>query len=147
MSLLGTIRLIKRELYKETVVFVRVGAFYNVYFDDAIIISFLLGYKLKVLEGDVKNCGFPEGSLKNIKFLLKEKEIDYIVIDDTKDYEGCEREKFGDENSYAKCYFEALKFIKNRERIEAINKVLLDNINNPAIEKMLDAVDNAICVV
>lgn len=144
MSVLATIKLIKRELYKEAVVFIKIGAFYNVYFNDAIIISFLLGYKMKILDGNVENCGFPESSLKNIKFLLKEKKIDYIVINDAHDYDDCERETFGEQNSYTKCCCEAAKFILRRKHIEDINRTLIENINSFEIDRILGEIDNVV---
>ena len=142
MSLINTVGIIKRELYRDCVVFVKVGAFYNVYFKDAVIVSYLFGYKLKMLDGDVENCGFPEVSLKNVKFLLGEKRISYIVIDEARDYEGHNGERFFDENFYDKCYEEAFLVISNRRRIEAINKVLLEKADRPEIGGILDEIES-----
>ena len=51
---------------KENVVIRKSGGFYNVFDDDAIIISYLTGYK--ITDG---RCGFPINSLDKVVIYLK----------------------------------------------------------------------------
>ena len=56
------------------------GVFYNVYGENAYILSYLLGYKMKEREG-VKYSGFPEKALnKVISTLEKEKFLMLYMI-------------------------------------------------------------------
>ena len=56
------------------------GGFYNVFDDDAIIISYLTGYK--ITSG---RCGFPLNSLNKVTNLLEDNTINYIVRDNMED--------------------------------------------------------------
>ena len=62
------------------VVIRRTGGFYNVFDDDAIIISYLTGYK--ITSG---RCGFPLNSLNKVTNLLEDNTINYIVRDNMED--------------------------------------------------------------
>ena len=57
-----------------SVVIRRSGGFYYVFDDDAMIISYLTGYKVS---GD--RCGFPLNSLSKVTNLLEDNSINYIV--------------------------------------------------------------------
>lgn len=84
----------KKELYDESIVLIKVGTFYNAYFKDAILLSYLFGYKIKKLDKNVNNCGFPVSTLNNVKYLLEQKKINYIIIDKAHNYEENEKENF-----------------------------------------------------
>lgn len=77
-----------------------IGKFYNVYNDDAIIISYLMGYKVR----ENKTCGFPDNALNKVINKLEDKKISYIVtmsrksIDNIKS--GIKRNKYLYENEY-----------------------------------------------
>ncbi len=60
----------------EFVVIRKMGLFYNVFDDDAKIISYLLGYR--VING---RCGFPNNSFNKVVNTLDEKKVNYIIID------------------------------------------------------------------
>ena len=57
----------------ECVVIRKVGGFYSAFDDDAIIISYLAGYK--IVSG---RCGFPINSLNKVTNLLGDNKINYI---------------------------------------------------------------------
>ncbi len=54
----------------------KMGLFYNVFDDDAQIISYLLGYR--VING---RCGFPNNTYNKVINTLEDKKINYIIID------------------------------------------------------------------
>ena len=64
----------------EGVVIRKTGGFYNVFDDDAVIISYLTGYKL--VGG---KCGFPLNSLTKVTNLLENNSINYVVRENMKD--------------------------------------------------------------
>ena len=144
MSLITTIEIIKKELYPESVVLLKVGTFYHAYFKDAILLSYLFGYKLKKLEKNVSNCGFPAVVLNNVKYLLEQKKINYLIIDRAHNYEEDEKEDFKGENSYMECYEKANRYILLKERVDRINDFLIEHINEESINNVLDRME---CVI
>ena len=66
----------------EILILVKSGNFYKSYSADAIILHNLTGYQLM---GQVnQTCGFPLKSLDKVKYLLDEKSVSYIVIENSK---------------------------------------------------------------
>lgn len=144
MSLITMVEVIKKELYQDSIVLIKVGTFYNVYFKDAVIISYLFGYKLKNLEKNVNNCGFPASALNNVKYLLEQKKINYIVVDRAHNYEENEKEDFKSQNCYENYYEKANKYILLRNRIDAINNFLIENIYDENAYNILTKMENII---
>lgn len=69
----------------------KVGGFYNVFDDDAIIISYLTGYK--VVNG---RCGFPINSLNKVVNILEDNKVNFVVREgmediNKKNYKKCNR--------------------------------------------------------
>ena len=59
-----------------SVVFRKIGGFYNIFDDDAIIISYLCNYK--IVNG---RCGFPINSIDKVINILENNKINYIIKD------------------------------------------------------------------
>lgn len=144
MSLVTIVEIIKKELYPDSVVLLKVGTFYNAYFDDAILLSHLFGYKIKKLDKNINNCGFPTSSLNNVRYMLEQKKINYIVVDCAHNYEEAEKEDFKNENSYFECYKKADRCIGFRNRVDKITKFLTDNIDKENINNILGRME---CIV
>ena len=110
--------------YKDYIIIIKCGSFYEVIDNDAFIINKLMGYKLKKLSNTFK-VGFPINSLDNVLNLLNENSINYIIVEDKiflkKDFEN---------NNYFNYKFENNTIIYNSLRIEKIIKYLNDNILN-----------------
>lgn len=81
------------------------GGFYQVFDDDALIISYLFDYKINNYR-----CGFPINSLNKVINILEDKCINYIIKD-----ENNESKDFKKKNNY-------LKFLEKSK--------VKDNINN-----------------
>ena len=77
-----------------SVVIRKSGGFYYAFDDDAIIISYLTGYKVS---GD--RCGFPLNSLSKVTNLLEDNSINYIVREKMEDVD---RKDFKKNNKYDK---------------------------------------------
>ena len=67
MSVLFMQKTIK-ELFPKYVVLIRVGTFYESFYDDACIVAYLMSYKLR--DGNYKSCGFPSNSLNRVLSVL-----------------------------------------------------------------------------
>ena len=114
-----------RVIYKDYILFIKVGNFYEVFDKDAIIISKLLNYKIKFIKNNIK-VGFPINSLNNV--VNKLNNINDVVIDnnniiDIKEYE---------DNKY-ECSIDINKILYNKFRIDKIYEYLIDNIMNDDI--------------
>ena len=127
-----------KELFPNYVVMIKIGTFYEVYYADAYIISYLLGYKLKTLNGDVRNCGFPTVSLNKVLYILDNKKINYLVVDKSDNYAELNKNNFKNKNKYIEIYEMCKEEIDLKIRIEKIYKYLLNNKNKvKQIEEIL----------
>lgn len=59
----------------------RVGIFYNILNEDAIIMNEKLNLKITNLSPEICKCGFPVSTIDKYKKILNEKEIKYKIID------------------------------------------------------------------
>ena len=127
-----------KELFPNYVVMIKMGTFYEVYYNDAYIISHLLGYKLKILNGIVRNCGFPTVSLNKVLYILDNKNINYLVVDKSDNYSELNKNNFKNKNRYNEIYEICKEEIDLKLRIEKIYKYLLNNKNKvKQIEEVL----------
>ena len=111
---------------KEYVVIRKSGGFYNVFDDDAIIISYLTGYK--ITDG---RCGFPLNCLGKIINLLDNNKINYIVKENMEDKE---KKKYKKNNKYSIVLDKGKKKISIDYRISSI----MDKINKLSYDKLCD---------
>ena len=97
--------------------------------DDAIILSYLFGYKLKN-----QQVGFPKSALEKIRVTLEEKKVDYKIISEN------EIEKtFHKENQYLKILTKA----KIEQKTNDLKKELNDFIkefNEKELQKILEEI-------
>ena len=127
-----------KELFPDYIVLFKIGTFYEVYNKDAIIISYLFKYKLKNLTFSDKSCGFPIVSINKVRYLLENKNINYIMLDKSHNYEEEDKINFKKKNKYNEAYDVACEYLDKVNRIEKIKNYLFvhsDKIIN--VEKVL----------
>ena len=124
------------ELNKEkTLQLYKIGKFYNIYGDDAIILNYLFGYKI-LIDGKV---GFPESALIKVINTIEDKKIDYQIIN--KDGNDVIK-KYGNFNSYNKILKQALEYRNIKSRIEQIQE-LINNISDITIlERIIGVIED-----
>lgn len=124
---MGIINIVKnvKEVHREYVVLVRVGNFYNCYGRDSYIISYLLGYKINILDNNIYNSSFPKSAYNKVLSILEKNKINYIVLDKRNNYDVEEEDNNKNLNNYQKFYEKAKKEIAKKMRIEKIYKYLL----------------------
>lgn len=66
--------------YKDYVVIIRVGNFYEIYGEQALILHNLLNYKIKYLKDNIR-VGFPLVAYNKVTELLNQHKINYVIID------------------------------------------------------------------
>lgn len=124
---MGIINIVKnvKEVHKEYVVLVRVGNFYNCYGRDSYIISYLLGYKINILDNNIYNSSFPKSAYNKVLSILEKNKINYITLDKRNNYDVEEENNNKNLNKYNEFYEKAKKEIAKKMRIEKIYKYLL----------------------
>lgn len=120
---------------EKTLQLYKIGKFYNIYGDDAIILNYLFGYKI-LIDGKV---GFPESALIKVINTIEDKKIDYQIIN--KDGNDVIK-KYGNFNSYNKILKQALEYRNIKSRVERIQE-LINNVNDITIlERIIGVIEN-----
>ena len=105
------------------------GKFYNVFSDDAIILHYLLKYKIVLEKGGV---GFPETALNKVINTLENEEISYKIYDKNEVIESKDFKKINNYKSILKKGMQELsieeRFLKIEEKIKNLNAKELDHI-------------------
>lgn len=121
--------------YKNYIIIMKVGSFYNAISRDAYVLSSVFNYKINQFSNTVK-VGFPLTSLNKVLNTLDKMAINYIVYEN----DIVIKQKFK-RNNYQ-------DFFKNnltvKERINAINLKLNEIAQTPEILKILEKVENEI---
>lgn len=122
--------------YREYLVLLKCGNFYEVIDNDAFIMNTIFNYKLKRLSNTFK-VGFPVSSLNSILNKLNECRINYIIVN-----EGIILEENFDDNKYSIYKFDDKDIWYNSIRIEKITKYLNDNVLSREINNKLKQIEN-----
>ena len=118
--------------YKDFLLFIKIGNFYEAFDKDSLILNQLFGYKIKRIKDSIK-VGFP---LNKLDYILNSiGNINYVVIDNTE----VEKKEF-DNNKYKDYNFDINNIILNSIKIdriyEELNNRLLDNNTENIISKI-----------
>ncbi len=109
------------------------GKFFNTYNEDALLINYLLGYKL--LDG--KRAGFPDIALEKVTSKLEECNISYTV--NYLDKEPIKKD-FRKRNAYHKYLKEAKEKIDFKTKVDLI-LLKIENASLQEIEDILELID------
>lgn len=115
-----------------SVVIRKSGGFYYTFDDDAIIISYLTGYKVS---GD--RCGFPLNSLSKVTNLLEDNSINYIVREKMDEVD---RKDFKKNNKYSKVLDKGKKKFSIDYRINNIMEKL-NELSYDELDELLDVIE------
>ncbi len=120
---------------KSSVVIRRNGGFYYAFDNDALVISYLTGYK--VSSG---RCGFPLNSLNKVTNLLEESKVNYVVKENMKEVESKNYKK---NNKYSKVLDKGKKKYDIDYRINKLQENL-HNLSYDKLCKLLDIIEDYI---
>lgn len=129
-----------KSTYKNYLLLIKCGNFYVCLNEDAIVFNNIFKYKVIENSNFIK-CGFPLSSLSKIEKKLEEFEVNYVVINS----DIVEKEKF-DDNKY-KNYLSSNNYDILLNRINKINCILKDNLNNNNIISILDDIESIVCKI
>lgn len=91
---------------------------------------------MKKVDNNYDTCGFPKSTINKVKAILEEKQINYLLISRSGNYEVEEEEKSKD-NKYAYYYSIAHKYISKKIRINDIYQYLLEKIAKDNIKEKI----------
>ena len=143
---MGIINMIKtmKQIHQYDIILVKIGEFYHVYGKDSYIISYLLRYRIKEIEG-ISMCGFPNSSINKVVARLEEYKINYLKVNRKNNYEVDEISDNKNLNNYIKYFEKAKKFVNNKKRIDDIYNFMRKNIDKEdfknTIQKMEDVIN------
>ena len=106
---------------KSSVVIRRNGGFYYALDNDALVISYLTGYKVSS-----RRCGFPLNSLNKVTNLLEESKVNYVVKENMKEVESKNYKK---NNKYSKVLDKGKKKYDIDYRINKLLDIIEDYID------------------
>lgn len=136
MAMINMINNIK-ELFPDYILLVKIGNFYETYNNDTYIISNLFYYKIRNMN-NYNSCGFPINSINKVKYILENRNINYLIIDKKHNYEEIEKMNYKKKNNYNNILKESKEKIDKINRIEKIKNYLLnDSTKLDSIEKLL----------
>ena len=115
--------------YKDFLLFIKVGNFYEVFDKDSLILDKLFGYKIKRIKDSIK-VGFPLNRLDYIIKLIGN--INYVVIDNTL----IEKKEFNN-NKYKDYNFDINSIILNSIKIDRIYEELSSRLLDNNIENII----------
>ncbi|MBR1937291.1 MAG: hypothetical protein IJ842_06350 [Bacilli bacterium] len=108
--------------FREYVVLIKFGNFYECFEKDAFILNVLFKYKVKKISNSFK-VGFPISSLDNVIDKFHKEKINYVVVEN----DNVIKKSF-DNNNYFNYKFDMEEMLYNYLRIEKIVKYFEDNI-------------------
>lgn len=119
MSVTKIVKTIK-EVHKDYIILVKIGAFYHAYGKDAYILNYLFQYQLKLVDKTCFTNGFPESSLNKVMATLEREKINYMILDRRNNYEVDKQENYKNLNNYSKKYEKARRYVNLKNRIDNI---------------------------
>ena len=122
---------------KELIELRKSGKFYNSFGDDAIILHYLMGYKIVAEKGGV---GFPETAYNKVINTLDEEEVSYIVYEKENILE---EKNFKKLNSYKSLLKKGIQELSVEERFKNIEKRIKE-LNGKELDHILTLIEDAI---
>ena len=118
-------------MYNRSIIIRKSGGFYQVFDNDALIISYLFNYKITN-----HKCGFPIIAINKIMNVLEEKNINYIIKDEEEIVKN-----FRCKNTYS-MYLEKSKIKDNiNNRVKNILDKL-DKLDSKKLDKTLSIIED-----
>lgn len=117
--------------YKDYIIFIKVGNFYEVFDKDSLILNELFDYKIKKIKDNIKVC-FPASKIQSIIKLIGN--INYIIVD-----KEIQKREF-DDNKYNEYKYDINKVILNFIKLERVYNYLTDNVLDTDLLNKIDKI-------
>lgn len=133
-----------KEIHAHDICIFKIGNFGHCYGRDACIMSYIFGYKLKSIENNNRECGFPLVSMNKVVARLEEKKISYLIIDKRNNYEVDEKIDFKNLNKHDEIYEKSRIYVNYKNRVDNITNYLNENIETKDFRKVLFEIEEII---
>lgn len=117
--------------YKDFLLFIKIGNFYEVFDKDSLILNELFDYKIKKIKDNIK-VGFPASKIQSIIKLIGN--INYIIVD-----KEIQKRQF-DDNKYNEYKYDINKVILNFIKLERVYNYLTDNVLDTDLLNKIDKI-------
>ena len=125
--------------YKEYLILFKSGSFYISFDEDATILNNIFNYKITELKNNIK-VGFPISLIDINKKIIKEKEFNYLVVEDKKivyKYDS----NYNMYDNYVRSVFSIISF---NYRINKINNIIKSINDDKLKDELLLKIENEI---
>lgn len=143
MAVITIIKEVKK-IHPKEVAFVKIGNFFHVYGKDAYIISAVLGYTMRTIDGNCSTCGFPQNCMPKVKAKLENKKINYLILDRRNNYDVDEFMNFKNLNTYDDIFEKAHRYVNLKKRIDEIYLKLMKDIGTASIKGKIQDIEKII---
>lgn len=131
-----------KEKYPDYIIFMKVGKFYEVYFEDTKLIHILTGYKISKTSNGVEQVGFPTTSLSKVLKEIYKRKINYMLLEkQEEEYQIVEKKRF-QKNQYQDLKKEFHTTYQIQKRIHHIQEILFQHMNDHNINEILTQIEN-----
>ena len=124
--------------YREFLILIKFGNFYECFEKDAFILNELFNYKINRIGSSFK-AGFPVNSLNSIISVLDTNKINYLVVTENE----LIKKKYPS-NNYLKYKFDMEEVLYNYLRVEKISKYLETNITDDKLGDKLIKIERIV---
>ena len=101
-------------------------------------------FLLTAYEDNCWSCGFPTKSLSKVEATLENKKVNYILVDRRNNYDVDDFSDNKNLNTYDEQFEKANKYIKSKNRIDAIYLELMKNINAKDIKNKIYQIETVL---
>lgn len=134
---------IMEQVNTEKIICFKMGEFYYEYGKDSYIMAYLFGYKIRKTDEDIAFSGFSTSAINKVITKLEEKNISYIIVDKSLNYEVIEEENFK-KNNYIDTFESAKIYVQERNRVDNIYNYLMKNIDDEKVKEKIGRIEEII---
>lgn len=131
-----------KEKYPEYIILMKIGKFYEVYFEDTKIIHMLTGYRISKTTSDIFRLGFPLNSFMKVTKEFEKRKINYLVLEKVESYQVTLKKRF-QKNQYIQFYSKCEKDYEIHKRIDKVYQILLNHADEVELDEILTRIETS----
>ena len=130
-----------KKIYNDYLIIMKCGSFYLTLNDDALVLNKICNYKINHSTNFIKS-GFPISIISKVEEILTKNSVNYIIVDQ----DISAKNKFKN-NSYNDYLLNEKKKDFLIRRIDYINTILKNNIENKNIKNIISNIEDVLCEI
>ncbi len=133
-----------KQIHTKDICLFRMGGFYHVFGKDAYILSYFFDYKVKNIDDNIVECGFPINAISKVMRRLEDNKINYITIDRRNNYDVEDKVNYRNLNRYERFDQKARRYVNCKRKIDMINEYLMKNMYEKDFNKKILNIEKVI---